>query len=428
MEHELGTTILEVTEPPFQLASSSRLSEMRPDYEQLSAAQCLEIAERLFQYWLAILSRDPGLLDQEANHDTDAAWRQASIHIAVHFLPALARAEELLLAKGGKPSTSGWFPFTDHGIKGRAGLCTGEYGFDAAVERRLLSEYLSGVWHCFFMTVVGSPVLGKTHQGWDEFVHWSFEAIADVCLASAKSEHFVLGSLFTRELAKRARAAARERDLEDFAFRDQVGGVLAVTHELPWLAKRLDHIVERYGSSEIEVRFEKQLSLLMQSFGFIVAGTQRGQRRVDLICIAPAAGSESYTLIVEAKTSANDYSLPPRDARAIAEYVSSIRSTLNTLPPLRLVLVVSGTHTETIHRKLGELEAECGVPTRYCDAMWLSRLRHSIPGPVNHAQFLKTCVTARSILKGPEVDRLVEGDKAIRTAHADFIRTILLEE
>ena len=116
-----------------------------------------------FSYWLGILRREPSLVDgsDEGEPDIDQSWRQASCCVAKFFVPALVRAEKVLLDLEVRRG-SDWFPFTKHGLNGMANLCTPDYGFDAAVERRLLSEFLSGIWDLHFMTVVGSPVLGKT--------------------------------------------------------------------------------------------------------------------------------------------------------------------------------------------------------------------------------------------------------------------------
>ena len=236
----------------------------------------------------------------------------------------------------------------------------------------------------------------------------------------------MLANLVSEALAMRAQSAVHERDKNDFDFRSKVAGSFVVTEELGSLARRDASVVKRYGESEVEVRFEQQLSFLMQSFGFIVVTTQRAQRRVDLICIAQGASGDSFTFLVEAKTTGASYSLPTRDARAITEYVSSVRQALKTLPRLRLVLLVSGSPTKTIDDKLGLLEAECGVAVRYCDVVLLQRLRRLIPGPLDYTKFIKILISAGRVLGGPEIKQLIESDRAVRVTHSQFVRDLLI--
>ena len=339
-------------------------------------------------------------------------------------MPLLVRSERLLHGQQRNLSTK-WSPFRYNGIHGWSNLCTADYGFDAAVERRLLSEFLGGMWHAHFMTITGSPVFGLAPQGWDEFIYTAVEAIGDVSLASGKREHLLLGGLLSRALATRCQEAAHERDQRDFELRNDQLGKLVAVDELSQLASRSAAIIQRYGKPEIETRFEAQLALLMQSFGFLVVRTERAQRRIDLVCIAPGTPEESYTILVEAKTTAANYALPSKDSRAIAEYVSSVRTALKTLPPLRLVIVVGTTPARTVTDKVAALEVICGLPVRYCDVILLQRLRRQVPGPVDYSHFLKSCIEAGRILGQQEIDRIIESDKAIRAAHDAFVQALL---
>jgi hypothetical protein len=390
-----------------------------------SDTECLEMAEKIFSRWLSILRRDPECLTNlDTKGDVDMTWRELSFAMAYRFAPLLLRVEKLLLPPQGS-FPGGWWPFHYHGIHGYENLCTAEYGFDAAVERRLLSEFLGGIWHAYFMTIVGSPTLGHTPQGWDEFIYMTFSAINEVSLASGKREHLLLGSLLSRALATRCEKAARERDRRDFELRNSASGSLVAVEELSQLASRSVAVIERYGKSEVETRFETQLALLMQSFGFLVVRTERAQRRVDLVCIAPGPAEEAYTILLEAKTTAANYVLPTKDSRAIVEYVSSVRSALKTLPPLRLVVVVGSTPAKTVAAKIGELEAACRLPVRYCDVVLLQLLRRHVPGPVDYSQFLKACIAAGRVLGSHDMRKIVESDKVIRSAHNDFVQTLL---
>jgi len=404
------------------------LRQAPPDYKQFTPEECFTMAEQLYGYWLAILSRDADLLEDSSDQNIDQLWREGSFIVACHFVAALEKAEKVMLTPGAKPPSK-WFPFASHGMNGkgdsRGGLCTAEYGFDAAVERRLLSEYLSGIWDSNFMTVVGSAVLGMAPQGWDEFVYWSFKSIGEVALTSGKLEHLKLASLLTRMLAVRSKDAVHERDRRDLEIRTTINSL--VSEELHDLARRTEKAISIYGEAEVEVRFERQLSLLMQSFGFFVISAKRGQRRVDLICIAPVAPGEAFTFLLEAKSTAANYSLPTRDARAIEEYVSSVRSVLKTLPPLRLILIVSGDHTKTIQKKITELEANCGIPVRFCDVSVLQALRRQLPGPLDLSQFLKTCINANKVLSWQDAAHLIQSDNAVRNAHAEFVEKLFAQ-
>jgi hypothetical protein len=240
----------------------------------------LKEAEKYFTRWLDVLSRapEPHVTKLGINTESDGEWRELSFAVACVFVPLLVRSEPLLLGRRSDVPTK-WSPFIYGGIHGWANLCTADYGFDAAVERRLLSEFLGGIWHAHFMTIVGSPVLGLAPQGWDEFIYSAVASINDVSLVSGRREHLLLGSLLSRALAARCEKAARERDKRDFELRNTVQGTLVAVEELSQLASRTPTVIERYGASEIEVRFEAQLALLMQSFGFLVVRTERAQRR-----------------------------------------------------------------------------------------------------------------------------------------------------
>jgi hypothetical protein len=399
------------------------------DVSHYSDTKCLEMAETCYERWLSVLRRDPQHLIEMGIDvgDDEQKWRRVSFLMGCEFAPLLVKSTRLLIeSKVSRENivATKWWPFFNDGIRGYNNLCTADYGFDAAVERRMLSEFIGGVWNAYFMTVVGSPALGRTPQGWDEFIYASINSINEVSLASRKHEHLLLGAVLTRVLAEWCEQAVRERDDTDFKIRSTLGPFAALD-ELAQLAARSEFVIKRYGESAIETRFEAQLAILMQSLGFIVIRTERAQRRIDLVCIAPAPAGESYTVLLEAKTTAANYSLPTKDSRAIAEYISSVRSALKSLPPLRLVIIAGNAPAKTVANKIAELEAECDLPIRYCDVRFLQSLRHRLPGPVDYVRFLKTCVTADRILGPQGVNQLVEFDKITRDAHNDFVQTLL---
>ena len=393
-----------------------------------SEIECLKKAEECYNLWLPVLSRDlQRAAESGINVSSDKDWREISFAIASKFTPAFVKSSQVLLesrvsSKIKVPTK--WWPFQNSGIRGYNNLCTIDYGFDAAVERRLLSEFIGGIWNAHFMTIVGSPILGRTPQGWDEFIYAALHTNKELSLATGKREHLLLEALMSRALAKRCEQATHERDETDIKTRNSLG-LFAVLEELPLLARRDGVVAKRYGESAIETYFEAQLAILMQSLGFLVIRTERAQRRIDLVCIAPGAAGESYTILLEAKTTAANYSLPTKDSRAITEYVSSVRSALKSLPPLRVVIIVGNTPAKTVAGKLAALEATCGLPVRYCEASLLRRLRRQLPGPVDYARFLKVCIEASRILGEQEVYQVIESDKAIRDAHNNFVQTLL---
>lgn len=399
------------------------------DVSHYSESKCIEMAGECYKLWLSVLRRDPEHLLKEGIDvgDDDYKWRKVSFLMGCEFAPLLIKSAPLLIENRicpRKDSSISWWPFYNEGIRGYNGLCTADYGLDAAVERRMLSEFIGGIWNAHFMTVVGSPVLGRTPQGWDEFIYASIYSISEVGLASGKREHLLLGAVLTKALSERCEQAVHERDAADFKTQS-VLGPFAAFNELPQLASRSEFIIRRYGESSIETRFEAQLAILMQSLGFTVVRTERAQRRVDLVCIAPAPVGEAYTILLEAKTTIANYALPTKDSRAISEYISSVRSALKSLPPLRLVVIVGNRPAKTVTGKLADLEADTGVPIRYCDAWSLWNLRHQLPGPVDCARFLKVCIAGDRILGPDDMNKVVESDKAIRDAHNDFVQTLL---
>ncbi|MET8367403.1 hypothetical protein ABZU53_27980 [Micromonospora sp. NPDC005194] len=409
------------------IAGETALSELAAttdlfvDYGKIRPEQARKDAETYFKAWKVVLERNPAAIEQldpDDKSDLDARWRKASLGVGRGFVSALSRADSLMVHRSG----DGWFPFTVNFIQG---LNSAEYGYDAAVERRLLSEYLQCTWNCNFMEVIGSPALGGTPQGWDAFIFWSIQAISEVAAASAKAEHMQLAAIMTAFLARRARKAAEQRDRRDFTVRDRVLGSFVVVRELHLLAARNESMIERYGEKHVEKRFEQQLSLLLQSLGFVVVTADTGEKRVDLICFAPGSSSAGYSMLVEAKSTKNKYSLPTKDARAIEEYVADARGKLTTLPPLKIVLIVGPDTTDTIASKIRSLEGETGVPVRYLHARTLAWMRDRLPGPLPLEAFLRAVLNCGPFVTLEAIKAIVEADGISRSAHADFVKALL---
>ncbi|MEU7122137.1 hypothetical protein [Streptomyces zaomyceticus] len=392
-------------------------------YDRHTHEQCADLVERIKDTWLAVLERregwqrvDPDKTDEE----NDAFWRASSLILAAHFSTALKYAEVSFL--GGK--SKGWSPF----LKSfRRGLLLSEYGVDAAVERRLLSDFCAGWWDSSFMEVVGSAAMGKTPVGYDLFVFWAIEHLSEVALFSPHQEHLRMGHLLSRALAERSREAVDRRDKADIEFRDRIWRDAVSVRELPALASRQKGVVEKYGEKHVESKFEDSLNLLMQGLGFMVIPTRQGQRRVDMICISPGGDSDPYAILIEAKSSHNNYALPTKDSRAISEYVDSVRGRLRTLPPLRLVLIVGPEGAKTLGGKVRDLDFELPVPVRYMPIRTLLLLRESLPGVVPAQAFLRAMMAAESVVLPVHVESVISAFRTVNAAHSEFISRMLDE-
>lgn len=194
--------------------------------------------------------------------------------------------------------------------------------------------------------------------------------------------------------------------------------------ELQLLAAQDISMQGRYGSKRVESIFELQLAMLMQSFGFYVVKTRTGERTVDLVCVS-GDPTVSFTLMIEAKTSKTPYTLPVKDERALAEYISTIKDGLTTMPRLGLVLVVGSAASKSLGARLRRIEASSGVPVRFCRAQELATLRESILGPLPLSVFRKELLDAPSVVSGKCIDAIVSSVNARAAAHEALVRTFL---
>jgi hypothetical protein len=167
--------------------------------------------------------------------------------------------------------------------------------------------------------------------------------------------------------------------------------------ELSLLAKRDPGLAKKYGVKHIEKTFERQLSLIFQSFGFYVVSTRIGKRTVDLVCFSDRQEAK-MTFMVEAKTSAGSYGLPTDDERALVDYISDVRSSLPLLPDLKFVLILGHQPAKTLEKKLTNLEARVGIPVRFAAAQDIADLRESMPGPVPPDSFAETILTSPHVI------------------------------
>jgi hypothetical protein len=181
---------------------------------------------------------------------------------------------------------------------------------------------------------------------------------------------------------------------------------------------------KKYGNKQIEKVFEQQLALIVQSFGLYVVSTRTGQRTVDLICIS-ADPTARFTFLIEAKTSARPYTLPRDDARALLEYIREVRGGLTTLPPLHFVLMVGPPPSATLEKKLQGLEAEAGLPIRYCSADELAQLRAVVAGPLPLNDFADHLLLASRVVPAEFAQTMRSRVDELRSSHEALVRTML---
>jgi hypothetical protein len=165
------------------------------------------------------------------------------------------------------------------------------------------------------------------------------------------------------------------------------------------------------------------LALVMQSFGMFVVHEKAGEASVDLICIANDPGR--ITFLVEAKTSGKPYSLPKKDARAVADYIEDVQKALTTLPRLEFVLIVSREPSKTLGQKLKDLESRVGVPVRFCEVEELATLREMIMSALPVDVFKATVIGASPILPKGLLSTVVRKYQEAHTATETFVRQMM---
>jgi hypothetical protein len=410
-----------MTDREQQRAAALDLTGEIPKYAGDRPEKALSDAEALFCTWNLIIQRNTSEVAEilpHLNRETSAEeWRQASLLIGVRFILALDRADVLIES----PGYRGWTPYLNsnfHDTSHSAG------NTDSAVERRLLSEYLYGRWNCRMIEVLGSAGAGIAEDSFDLFIYWAIQHIAEVSGATSRREHLQLGATMNAHLGRRARHSSEKRDKKNFELRDTFLGSVVHTRDLHQLASRSDSVIARYGEKQVEVRLEQQLSLLFQSLGFYVVSTSRGERRVDLICIAPAHGGAPFSMLVEAKSSKGKYTLPTKDSRALAEYVDHATA-LTTVPPLKVVLILGPEPAGTIEDKIGILERTISIPVRYCEAGLLGSLRDALAGPIQPNLFLKHVLKSGPIVDRNAILQIRAADSHQRKLHTDFVHGLL---
>jgi hypothetical protein len=214
-----------------------------------------------------------------------------------------------------------------------------------------------------------------------------------------------------------------DRPASDRSYRTGPFSSIRLT-ELAPLANRDARMDKKYGSKRIEKVFEQQLALIVQSFGLYVVSTRTGQRTVDLICISTDPTAR-FTFLLEAKTSGRPYALPRDDARALLEYIREVRAGLTTLPPLHFVLMIGPSPSATLEKKLQGLEAEAGLPIRYCPAHELAQLREVVAGPLPLNDFTDYLLLASKVVPAGFAQTMRSRVDELRSSHEALVRTML---
>ena len=179
------------------------------------------------------------------------------------------------------------------------------------------------------------------------------------------------------EQAESRQAALPRRDA-----REGVRGLLDLDF-LSRVARRdIDLLAGLRSVRDADSLFEQQLALLLTSIGFVTVPAERATRGVDLICFGHPAAKNEFAFLLEAKSSAKNYSLPTDDERALREYVVRVRARLDRPDDIRFLVIVSASPSRTLEAKLLSLQADLRMPVRYLNADALVALRRALPAHV----------------------------------------------
>jgi len=142
--------------------------------------------------------------------------------------------------------------------------------------------------------------------------------------------------------------------------------------------------------------FEQQIALLLMSFGFVTVPAERATRGVDLICFGHPAARNEFAFLLEAKSSARNYSLPTDDERALREYVGRVRARLDRPEDIKFVAIVSANPSRTLEAKLLSLQADLRIPVRYLNTDALVAMRRALPAHAPMDPFREALVSSAS--------------------------------
>jgi hypothetical protein len=286
----------------------------------------------------------------------------------------------------------------------------------------LANHYLRCVATLYFIRALQKAGAPRSVSG--PFESLAHRALAMMVGSAASSGPFkVLSERLTYSLIKELSEVYEPELTVDSKYSPGVFSSLRLS-EVGLLSRREPRLLKKYGENRVEKLFERQLALILQSFGFFVVETRIGARTVDLICISSSATTRG-TFLVEAKTTAEPYNLPVKDERALLEYAAEVRKNLASLPELEFVLIVGHGGAKTLGARLRTLEGKLRLPVRFLSADQLVALRERLPCPLEFST-LKDAVVSSSHVVPPEfVEQIGARVRTQHEAHEQFVRILL---
>jgi hypothetical protein len=360
-----------------------------------------EAIMRLFALLGAIVRRDPHLKISADDNGTDAEspdWPEAYRKV-VAFVVWLLSDEQLrerFLRKEGDTSRAlDFLRFV--GSPEEAGLAD-----SVKLERLLIFVFVLGLMMSQLMALASGGLISVLPIRPDLTVFDLISMLTSQVTGGQRDAHFSAAAAMANCLSSAAKHYGQVGEERERARLQATAGSVLHVQEFALLAGRAPHLLKKYGLKTVEERFEQQLSLALQSFGFRTIPTTRGARRGDIICITnkvpPAA------LLVEAKTSVRPYKLPVADERALLEYAQRLKGSSWTLFPLQLICIVGPDPDRKLAERLRHLENKAGVPVRYCSAVAMAALLMRPPTGVTAEDFVASLLDA---------DRIVSTDHLI---------------
>jgi hypothetical protein len=192
-------------------------------------------------------------------------------------------------------------------------------------------------------------------------------------------------------------------------------------NELIQLGERNSSISKKYGEKKVEKRFEHNIALLFQTFGFVTIPALSGEPAADLLCIGKDAG-QNFAFLVDSKSSRRPYALPKTDQRAIHSYVKETVRSIGELHELKFVMLIGNGPANTVLKKLGSLEKEIGTPVRFADVADLVELRKAHSGALRMDFFLDTVIHSECVLSKATFEKLQQKHLDFENTYAQFVR------
>jgi hypothetical protein len=263
------------------------------------------------------------------------------------------------------------------------------------LERMLLWTFLLGLMMSQLSALTGRRFNSLSPVRPDETVLEMISSLASLAVL-LDDPYSSAAAAMTACLSFAARHDARLGAKREIERQRTTAHTVLEVHELPLLASRAPHTLERYGEKEVETRFEQQLALALQTCGFRTIPAARGQRRGDLICLTDKV--PPVAILVDAKTSARPYNLPAKDERALIEYAQWIDDASFFQYPLRLICIVGQQPGRNIADRLRRIESATQVPTHYCNVVALVRLLTHPPVGVTSGDIVEAIVGADAVV------------------------------